>query len=244
MNVPPIAAVGALIGDPARALMLSVLMDGRTRTASELASEAGITRQTASAHLAKLTDRGLLALERRGRHRYFRLNGSDVASVLESLMLLGDRGAWKIEHPASPEQDARTCYDHLAGRLGVALLDSLCAGGYLEVAGSQVTLSSSGEALFEKLAIDLKILERRRRAFARMCLDWSERRNHLAGSLGQALLEYFLEHDWIRRQRDSRAVTVTPKGQEGFGEIFGIPSTAMTSTRTGRSGSQRFQQVS
>lgn len=226
MNAPPIAAVGALIGDPARALMLSALMDGRARTASELAGEAGVTRQTASAHLAKLTGRGLLTLECQGRHRYFRLNGPDVASALETLMVLGDRGGQKkLERTTSPERDARTCYDHLAGRLGVALLDSLCANGHLGIAGSQVTLSSSGEVLFEKLAIDLGILERRRRVFARMCLDWSERRNHLAGSLGQALLECFLVNDWIRRRQDSRAVTITTKGHRGFRRVFGISST-------------------
>lgn len=218
---PSIAAVGALIGEPARALMLAALMDGRARTATELAGEAAVTRQTASAHLAKLTEQGLLAMEKQGRHRYYRIRGADVASALETLMVLGDRQARTgAAHPASPERQARTCYDHLAGRLGVALLDALCAKGYLEIRDSQVSLSRPGEALFTGLGIDPAALKRQRRSFARMCLDWSERRNHLAGSLGRALLDHFLDQDWIRRRPGSRAVTLTARGRAGFRRVF------------------------
>lgn len=212
-----------MIGEPARALMLSALMDGRARTATELAGEAAVTRQTASAHLAKLTEQGLLALEKQGRHRYYRLRGTEVASALETLMVLGShRRHTGATHAASPEREARTCYDHLAGRLGVALLDALCANGYLEVSESQVALSPSGEALFSDLGIDLEGLERRRGRFARMCLDWSERRNHLAGSLGRALLDYFLENDWLRPRPGYRAVVVTSRGRAGLSRVFDI----------------------
>lgn len=220
---PSIATVGALIGEPARALMLSALMDGRARSASELAGVAAVTRQTASAHLAKLTERGLLALERQGRHRYYRIRNTDVASALETLMVLGSRRAGADDSPAaSPEREARTCYDHLAGRLGVTLLDALCSKGHLAITDSQVTLSPSGESLFAGLGIDPAALARRRRSFARMCLDWSERRNHLAGSLGGALLDHFLDHDWVRRRPDSRAVTLTAKGRAELSRVFGI----------------------
>lgn len=223
MNTPPIAAVSALIGDPARALMLSALMDGRARTASELASEAGIGRPTASAHLAKLTDGGLLALERQGRHRYFRLRTEEVAAALETLMVLGDQRASRgMQRPSTPERDARTCYDHLAGRLGVALMDSLNAKGHLDIADSQLTLSPSGQAFVVTFGFDLQTLQRQRRSLARLCLDWSERKNHLAGSLGKAFLDYFLANDWLRRQRNSRAVVVTPKGDRQFRQVFGI----------------------
>lgn len=212
-----------MIGEPARALMLSALMDGRARTATELAGEAAITRQTASAHLAKLTEQGLLALEKQGRHRYYRLRGTDVASALETLMVLGTRrrptGA---THPASPERQARTCYDHLAGRLGVALFDALCAKGYLAIGESQVALSPSGEALFSDLGIDVERHKQGRRSFARLCLDWSERRNHLAGALGRALLDYFLANDWIRRLPGSRALALTPRGRAELTRVFDI----------------------
>jgi len=223
MPVPPIAAVGALIGDPARALMLCALMDGRARTASELASEAGVSRPTASAHLTRLTDGALLARERQGRHRYFRLRSPEVAQALETLMVLGGaRVGPPAARPRSPERDARTCYDHLAGRLGVALLDALGARGHLTVDGARITLSPSGEALAERLGIALGEVRAQRRPFARLCLDWSERRHHLAGALGAAFLERFLARGWIRRADRSRAVIVTGRGASGFRRELGI----------------------
>lgn len=222
MDAPPIASVSALIGDPARALMLSALMDGRARTASELADRAGITRQTASAHLAKLTDGGLLSLEHQGRHRYFQLRCEEVASVLESLMVLGHRLPRGEREPHSPVRCARTCYDHLAGRLGVELLESLSEKGHLETRTAQLSLSSSGEELFARLGIDWRGLQCGRRSYARLCLDWSERRHHLAGALGAALLHHFLDSDWIRRQADSRAVVLTAKGRKAFKQWFDL----------------------
>lgn len=224
MDTPPIASLSALIGDPGRALMLNALMDGRARTASELADRAGITRQTASAHLAKLTDGGLLSPERQGRHRYFRLRGEDVASALEALMVLGGDRPQESEpcRPRSPERCARSCYDHLAGRLGVALLDSLDECGHIEARGTGLLLSASGETLFAQMGIDWRVLQRRRRSFARPCLDWSERRHHLAGALGAALLAHFLEHRWLLRSGDTRALVPTGRGRKGFREYFGI----------------------
>lgn len=221
MDTPPIAAIAALIGDPARALMLAALMDGRARTASELAGEAGVTRQTASAHLAKLVDGALLAVQCQGRHRYFRLRTPEVAGALESLMILGNhRESGRATTPRSPEREARTCYDHLAGRLGVSILDSLNAKGYLDIAGSQLALSRSGRAFVEGFGIEVRELEHRRRSLARLCLDWSERKNHLGGALGAAFLDVFLADGWIRRRPDSRAVTVTTKGRRKLAEVF------------------------
>lgn len=224
MDTPPIASISALIGEPARALMLDALMDGRARTASELADRAGITRQTASAHLARLTDGGLLSLERQGRHRYFRLHGEEVAEALEGLMRLGERrrGEVAVSRPQSPERCARSCYDHLAGRLGVALLDSLDGNGHIETRGTRLLLSTSGERLFAQMHIDWRSLQRRRRSFARLCLDWSERRHHLAGALGAALLVHFLEHRWLLRSDDSRALAPTDMGRREFRAWFGI----------------------
>lgn len=223
METPPIASIGALVGEPARALMLDALMDGRALTASELADRAGITRQTASAHLARLTDGGLLSLERQGRHRYFRLGGEEVAAALESLMLLGERrSSAALARPRSPERCARSCYDHLAGRLGVALLDSLDGQGHIETCGTRLLLSSSGEKLFAQLGIDWRSLQHRRRSFARLCLDWSERRHHLAGALGAALLAHFLENRWLVRSGETRALIPTDRGRRGFGEYFEI----------------------
>lgn len=221
MDSPPIAKISALIGDPARALMLVVLMDGRARTASELAIEAGITRQTASAHLAKLLDGALLALESQGRHRYFRLHSPAVADALETLMVLGDqRPEVRAGTRLSPEREARTCYDHLAGRRGVELMERLSANGLLSLDGSNITLSAAGRGFLVDLGIDPEALEKQKRAFVRPCLDWSERRHHMAGAVGAALLAMFLERGWLRRQPDSRAVKVTPTGRREFARRF------------------------
>lgn len=223
MPAPPIAALGALIGDPARALMLSALMDGCARTATELAVEAGIGRATASAHLAKLTARGLLSLERQGRHRYFRLASDEVASVLESLMVLG-ASTPPARHPPreDAEREARSCYDHLAGRLGVELLDALGRAGHLALAGDEVVLSPGGRDFFLAEGVDIESLERGRRRMARLCLDWSERRHHLAGALGAALFDGFLARGWIERAAGSRAVRVTARGRLALRQRFGV----------------------
>ncbi len=223
MDAPPIAAVGKLIGDPTRALMLAALMDGRARTATELAVEAGVGRATASSHLARLTERGLLCVASQGRHRYFRLASDEVASMLESLMVFGAATpvAARVRR-TTPEREARTCYDHLAGRLGVGLLDGLQRKGCLVLSTSGVTLSTAGRDLLCHHGIEVDTLARRRRPLARLCLDWSERRNHLAGGLGAALLDLLLTRGWVRGRDCTRAVTVTRAGRRALNVEFGV----------------------
>lgn len=231
-NDPHVAKIAALIGDPARANILRALMDGRARTAKELAHAAGVSAQTASGHLAKLVDGELLAMAKQGRHRYFHLANSLVAEALESLMALaGERPMPKHHHQARIAADlraARTCYDHLAGRLGVLLFDRMVATGCILPAGNadDFVVSAEGRRLFTQLGIDIDVLAGktgRRRHFARACLDWSERSPHLAGALGAALAERCFERGWLQRRRDSRAVTLTPAGAEALAGIFGLP---------------------
>ena len=222
---PYIAESAALIGDPARAGMLSVLMDGQARTATELAHIAGVSPQTASGHLAKLREGNLLAVERQGRHRYYRLASENVAQALEALMVLSRDGPPRFRPPGPRDAQmryARTCYDHLAGRLGVALTDAFVDLGYLVGSTEEFKVTASGEIAFDKLGLDLKELRRRKRAFARRCLDWSERRSHLGGALGAALFVQFQQTGWIRRQDDTRAVRLTRAGAHGLAEEFGI----------------------
>jgi DNA-binding transcriptional ArsR family regulator len=225
------AEVAALAGDPARAGMLHALMDGRALTASELARVAGITPQTASGHLARMAAAGLVRVAQQGRHRYHRLASPAVARMMESIMQVasGSDSTWQA--PVTGPRDAalraaRTCYDHLAGRLGVALADGLAAGGYLELADDAGLVTGTGVALFGRIGIDLDALAASRgtraRILCRPCLDWSERRPHLAGAVGAALCARSFDEGWIRRIPGTRAVTVTPKGQRVFREIFGV----------------------
>lgn len=218
---PVIASVAALIGDPARANMLTALMDGRALTVSELAEAAGVTLPTASGHLAKLDAAGLLAAERQGRHRYFRLSGSDVAQVLEALMGLAQRtGAVRVR--TGPREaalrEARVCYDHLAGERGVALLDALVRRGLI-VGGPEPAVTRSGQAFFATFGIDTETLARGRRPLCRACLDWSERRIHLGGSLGAAVLDIIVAQGWAQRA-EGRVVTFTPDGAQRFVDAF------------------------
>ncbi|WP_316015270.1 winged helix-turn-helix domain-containing protein [Roseobacter sp. HKCCA0434] len=205
---PDIARVAHLIADPARARMLTALMAGHALTAGELAAEAGVTPQTASGHIAKMVAGGMLVGAKQGRHRYLRLSGPDVADLLESLMELVDRRGPARTRPGPAEpamRTARICYDHLAGSAGVALHDTLIARGLLD-AGLVVT--GPGEAAFTDLGIDLAALNRARRPTCRACLDWSERRDHLAGGLGAALFTAFEDRGWIVRRPGSRAVAI------------------------------------
>ncbi len=229
-----LATVAALLGDPARTAMLQAMMDGRALTASELARVAGITPQTASSHLARLTTAGLLSVEKQGRHRYHRLSTPSMARLIESLMHV----AAEIEPPrravvTGPRdaalRAARTCYDHLAGGLGVAVADALVAAGHVELDSDAGSVTPSGLVLLERIGIDVASLgaghaQKRRRVLCRPCLDWSERRPHLAGTLGAALCRVSFENGWIRRMEGSRAVTVTPKGQRAFRETLGVRS--------------------
>jgi DNA-binding transcriptional ArsR family regulator len=226
------AEVAALAGDPARAGMLHALMDGRALTASELAHVAGITPQTASGHLARMTAAGLLSVEKQGRHRYHRLASKAVAQMMESIMhVASDLEPMRPPLSVGPRdaalRAARTCYDHLAGRLGVALADALVAGGYAELANDAGLVTDPGIELLGRLGIDVDALFSRRgkhsaRILCRPCLDWSERRPHLAGAVGAALCAHSFTKGWIRRINGTRAVTITPKGQRIFRGEFGM----------------------
>ncbi len=222
---PVIAAVAALLGDPARANMLTALMDGRALTASELAGEAGVGLPTASGHLAKLEAGGLVAVEKQGRHRYFRLSGSDVAAVLEGLMGLAERTGAVRTRPGPKEpalRVARLCYDHLAGERGVALLDGLRRRGVLAEQDGALAPTTAGRAFLCDFGIDLAPLTGKRRPLCRACLDWSERRHHLAGSLGAALLARMAELSWLRVGETGRIVAFTPAGERAFAATFAV----------------------
>ncbi|WP_193368435.1 ArsR/SmtB family transcription factor [Pelagibius marinus] len=220
---PDIARLAALIGDPARANMLTALMSGKALTASELAAEAGVTLQTASAHLAKLDQGGLLRQRKQGRHKYFTLAGSEVAAVLEALMGLA-AGAGHLRSrtgPRDPElRKARVCYNHLAGDLGIRLYDSLVARGFLTLGEAGLDLSEAGRSFMQRFDLDLADLATRRSPLCRECLDWSERRSHLAGSLGRALLGRFEDLGWARRVEGTRIVRFSPKGEAAFRRRF------------------------
>ena len=226
-----IAEVAAVVGDPARAAMLTVLMDGRALTASELAGVAGITPQTASTHLARLVAAELVAVEIQGRHRYHRLANPGVARMLEGLMQHASASDWTRRAPRTGPRDealrqARTCYDHLAGRLGVAIADALVERGHIEIEEDAGGITDKGAKLFSKVGIELPGVERQgrlvSRPMCRLCLDWSERRPHLAGRLGAALCRHSFEVGWIRRIGGTRAVSVTQKGRAEMAAMLGF----------------------
>lgn len=216
---PDIARIAALIGDPARANMLTALMSGKALTATELAREAGVTAQTASSHLARLREGGLVEGRRQGRHKYLSLANDDVGRALEALMGVA-AGAGHLRTRNGPRDDAlrqaRVCYNHLAGHRGTQMYDGLLAGGFL-VDGA---LTRRGEALMAELGVDLAALRARRAPLCRDCLDWSERRTHLAGSLGRALLTRFEALGWVERDTDSRAVRFSTRGVTAFERYF------------------------
>ena len=221
--------IAALAGDPARAAMLHALMDGRALTATELASIAGIAPQTASGHLSRLLTAGLLGVERQGRHRYPRLASRAVAQMMESIMQVaseqkGTRRAIVTGPRDMALRTARTCYDHLAGRLGVRRADARVARKRIELSGDAGVVTSAGIKFFSRIGMDARVLENKgtRRVLCRPCLDWSERRPHLAGSVGAALCAHCLDNGWVRRMRNSRAVEITPKGMRAFREEFGF----------------------
>jgi DNA-binding transcriptional ArsR family regulator len=225
-----IAEVAALVGEPARAAMLTALLDGRALTASELASVAGITPQTASSHLARLTDAAFLKVEKQGRHRYHRLAGPDIASTLEGLMQLSVN---RVQPPGrtlrvGPRDErmraARTCYDHLAGRLGVAIADALIAERAVEFDEDAGLITDAGLSLLQGIGIPLcgDAAKPSRRAICKPCLDWSERRPHLAGRLGAAICSHAFSEHWVRRLDGTRALELTPKGRQALKSLFGI----------------------
>ena len=228
---PRVARAAHLIAEPARAMMLTALLDGRALPAGELAYAAGVTAQTASAHLAKLVDGGLLAVESEGRHRYYRLADAPVAQALESLAAI-DSGQAARRKPMSREarqlRQARRCYDHLAGRLGVAVTRALQEHGYIVAeADKQFELTSQGAAWFSRMGLEVTGLAPTRRGMARQCLDWTERQHHLAGPLGVQFMHLLCDKGWLRRSTTSRAMQVTPKGWAGLKAELGIEAAAL-----------------
>jgi DNA-binding transcriptional ArsR family regulator len=220
---PSIVRIAALIGDHARAEILTALLAGQALTATELAELAGVTKQTVSAHLAKLVDARLLVVQSQGRHRYFRLADRDVAQLLESLMGVAYRtGAVRVRPgPREPAlRKARVCYDHLAGELGVLVYEGLAQRHWLKVEGDDVEVTRGGLQGFRELGIDVDALMSGRRELCRACLDWSVRRHHLAGALGAALLSRCCELGWARREKGSRVVHFTPPGERALRARF------------------------
>ena len=223
---PSIAEIAALVGNPARANILNVLLDGRALTATELSHIGGVSPQTASGHLGKLTEGGLLVVHRQGRHSYFKLASPLIGQMLEGIMAVA------AERPAPRNQPrwrgdealrvARTCYDHLAGCLGVALADALVERGYVVLGQDGGMVPAPGEAFFADFGIDLHQHGHGKRAFCRPCLDWSERRPHLAGAVGAALARRGFELGWITRLRDTRALAISAEGRAGLAKTFGI----------------------
>ncbi|MEA2830841.1 MAG: hypothetical protein QOF22_1589 [Bradyrhizobium sp.] len=224
---PDIARIAALVGDPARSNMLTALMSGRALTASELAHQAGVTPQTASSHLAKLEAGGLVEPEKQGRHRYYRLTGPDVAGVLEGLAGLAARaGHMRLRTgPKDPAlRRARVCYDHLAGDLGVQMLDGMKKQGLIRQSKQAIELTTEGKRfLASALQISVEALAHPRRPVCKACLDWSERRHHLAGTLGAALMTRFTELKWAARDASpgSRVVNFSRNGEKRFAALFG-----------------------
>ena len=223
-----IPGIANLLADPARATILRTLIDGTMRPAGELAFAANISAQSASAHLAKLVGGGLLASEAQGRHRYFRLANAQVADAIESLASLSV--AVRPRAPRSPLPsksmpiqflNARTCYDHLAGETAVQVCEAMLKARWLNQEGRDFRVTRLGEKELAALDVDLAAARRARRVFARACVDLTQRRPHIGGALGTALLDLYIERGWILRARRSRVVTITPKGQEVFRRTFG-----------------------
>lgn len=212
---PDIARIAALVADPARSSMLLALMDGRALTATELAGLAGVTKQTASSHLSKLADGEVLSVEQQGRHRYFRLAGPHVASLLEALMVFSNGVAPSLRTgPRKPElRRARVCYDHLAGELGVHLYDRMREDGWLT---AELMITDRGWSKLSEIAVTPETITARQRPLCRCCLDWSERRHHLAGQVGKAILDRLVEQAWAKRVPASRVIRFSPDGERQF----------------------------
>lgn len=222
---PNVAAVAALIGDPVRARILFALLDGGEIPASELASRADASAQSASGHLSKLLAGGLLVARPAGRQRLFRLASAQIASAIETLASIASAEPVTSlsQHTAmSRLREARSCYDHLAGRLGVAIADALKRRRALILSGDEFRLTDEGQRTFERIGIDVEQARAQRRSFAKACVDWTERRPHLAGSLGAALLEHALSQKWVRRNAAERSLRILPYGRRAFSELFGL----------------------
>jgi DNA-binding transcriptional ArsR family regulator len=221
-----ISAMAALIGDPTRAQILWALMSGLALPAGELAMTANVAPQTASAHLSKLLEGKLLKAEVQGRHRYYRLASAEISAVIEALASVAPRKKLQTAQQTeknNPLRFARVCYNHFAGRLAVQINDALQERGLLALRrDKEYMITSKGQGWFTELGIDFANMKSRRSAFARPCLDWTERRHHLAGTLGTALLQRFFELKWVARIDKTRALRVTHKGQEQLSKLLGI----------------------
>lgn len=231
MSIAAFAETAALAGDPARANMLWALMDGRSLTATELARAAGVTPQTASGHLARLAQAGLISVFCQGRHHYHRLASAAVARMIETIHEVAEGNAAETRRAVitgprdAAMRAARTCYDHLAGGLAVRLADAMAEKGWLELSLEGGAVTEAGLGFFRDFGVDLDAAaahSRKGRVFCRPCLDWSERRPHLGGSLGAALASRCFDLNWLRRVDGSRALSVTRAGEQGFRQAFGI----------------------
>ncbi|KIH83784.1 ArsR/SmtB family transcription factor [Pseudomonas batumici] len=218
-----LAAVAGAIADPARSRMLCSLLDGHARTATELAAVADIGASTASGHFLRLREQGLVEMLVQGRHRYYRLANARVAQALEALLSITERNVAPFQ-PSTPSalKQARTCYDHIAGEVAVKLHDALLQASWIEEQGKDYVLTEKGATLLARVGIDVDAVSRQRRRLAYPCLDWSERSPHIGGALGAALLELLLKRGWVNRHLDSRALSLTAKGEKSLAKAFGL----------------------
>ncbi|MCM3730362.1 metalloregulator ArsR/SmtB family transcription factor [Fictibacillus nanhaiensis] len=220
---PNIAEIASLLADPSRAEILISLLDGRFHTASELALLAKIKPQTASFHLTKLSKSKVIKMEKHGRFHYYHLANQEVAQLLESFLTISrpiEIRSFKQNVQTTALCKARTCYDHLAGKLGVGLTESMVKNGYLIKTEEQFEVTESGKLFFSDLGLNLSLLRKKRRSFSRVCLDWSERQHHLAGTLGSALASHFFDNQWITHIPSTRAVKITSKGKASLKRYF------------------------
>lgn len=219
------ALIASLVSKTSRAAILTILLDGRFHAAGELAYRVRIKPQTASFHLAKLVEADVVAVEKQGRHRYYGIRNQEVAQVMESLLSIAPPLEIRSLRQSSEAQAlryARTCYDHLAGQVGVQITQSLLDRGVLLEDGKGFVVTAEGEAFLASLQIDVDQLKATRRSYSHKCLDWSERRHHLAGAVGHALLEKWVALDWVQRLPETRALRITAAGEAGFKEILAL----------------------
>jgi DNA-binding transcriptional ArsR family regulator len=228
-DMPAIPRIANLLADPARARIVWTLIDGTTRPAGELAYAANISAQSASAHLAKLVEGGLLHAEAQGRHRYFRIASAEAASLIEGMASLGAATRPRAPRSVLPARSvpveflhARTCYGHLAGEMAVRVLEAMLKQHWLSAGGRDYSVTRLGGAKLAALGVDVAGARERRRVFARACVDLTQRRPHLGGALGDALLDACVARGWVQRHRRSRVVSITPKGNEAFTRAFGV----------------------
>jgi DNA-binding transcriptional ArsR family regulator len=216
--------VASLLGDPTRAVIMWALLDGKAFTATELAIAANTSPQNISMHLAKLLEAGLLCVEKQGRHKYYRFSNKEVAYAIEAMaslippVMLEKKNSEKH----SPIKHCRTCYDHLAGKIGVAVAESLVEQSILLDSETKLEVTLKGVKWFSDFGINIEEIKKQRRLFLKPCLDWSERKNHIAGSLGASLLDKMIADDWLRRTKDSRAIQITGKGEKELFRYFKI----------------------